>query len=203
MEFFAWVGVIAIFICLYLWVKAWAEDNAKPYDSDEPDREIEDATEDPKVSAGMAELYNRQCRFFDPEFQFDFDTSMSSRFAEADKLPYIKTFDTAIETAKDTLHYLRDIVFVKITYSDLTVPVRWLMERDEAELSLKYTLGKAAKAYELYQQEDTKPQTTEIRKLSNEATKHVKELQRIEAAIRDLLAVKSPQDRPLSPKAPD
>ena len=149
------------------------------------------------------ELLARQSRFFDPEFQFDFDTSMSSRFTKTDKLPYIKTFDTVIETAKDTLHYLRDIVFVKITYSDIAIPARWLMERDEAELNLKYTLSKAVKAYELHQQEGTEPQTAEIRKLSVESTKHVKELQRIESAIRELLAVKSPKERPLSPKAPD
>ncbi|MBQ3294214.1 hypothetical protein IJG98_00595 [Candidatus Saccharibacteria bacterium] len=199
MEFFAIIGILAIAIFFWQRLKAWRDDHLGP---SEPE-ETEDINEPPELTDSIARLYNRQSRFFHPDFQFDLSTPMSDRFQNANKLPYIKTFDTLISAAKDTLNYLHDIVFVKITYSDLTVPVRWLMERDEAELSLKYTLGKAAKAYELYQQEDTKPQTTEIRKLSNEATKHVKELQRIEAAIRDLLAVKSPQDRPLSPKAPE
>ena len=171
--------------------------NAPPEQKEEsklPLKLEEDETKAP-LSVG---IFNEQTAWsIDPKYQFDTEKSMSSRFGEYLKLPYIKSFDHIIAEFESIREYLfHEIIFDK--KSDVTIPIKWLVQRDRAAAELKGSLKSAEEVYAEHIV-GPNPRHKELRKLNDAAKKYLNQLQCIEASARDLLAVIPPEKRKLRP----
>ena len=185
MEFFATIGLITVTACIVLIIYGMKNGTFKELIKYAKSKRM---TKEDSISAIK---HNEQLQQFNPESQFDLKWSMSDRFDGNQNLPYIKSFDPIIKQAEECRDYLYNIVFSK--KGDISIPTRWLVERDQAMLELRKKLKSAKEAYEEHL--DGKPQRDTLQKLNYTTKRYLNELWRIEDAIRELLAVTPPEKR--------